>query len=351
MSVSATSSISNLLATPQTAVSNSSTGTTDNTSTGTQTTDTVAISPTAQQFADALKQLSDKLNAYEHQVTWQIDNKTAVTAPTSLNASTGTTTDTNTSTGTTTTDTSNTSTTTTGIANDSTGTTTTDSSNTSTGTATSDAITAGFTALQTKFEGSLTNLTSVQQTQLDTFNQKLATEQTRFQNFITNRTTPSYASVSKQLSDRINAFEHQVTWQIDHGTAVTLPNTLTSSSANTSTGTTTIDTSNTSAGATTPTSNTSTGTTNTSTGTTTTTSNTSTGTTTADAIAAGFAALETAASNQLSNASSDLVSNFQQQQTTLASELTRFTSFISRRAAYDATLNQNQTGTTQDIAA
>jgi hypothetical protein len=215
--------------------------------------------------------------------------------------------------------------------------------------------------LETKYESSLTNLTSDQQAQLAAFNQRLATEQTRFQNFIANHTPSAYAAAPKQLSDRINAFEHQVTYQIDHGTAVTAPDTLAGSSAvaaatNTSTGTTATDTSNTSTGTTTTASNTSTGTTtsNTSTGTTAnssngtpTVANTSTGTT-AGTIAAGFAALEAAASSELSSLPADLLSTVQQQLTT---EQARFTAFIARRAAYAAAINPQQTGTAQDVAA
>jgi hypothetical protein len=189
-------------------------------------------------------------------------------------------------------------------------------------------------------------------------NAKLATEQTRFQNFISNRTTPNYADVTHELSDQINGFEHQVTWQVDNNTAITSPNQL--PAANASAGTT-ADTSNTSSGTTTATSNTSTGTTNTSSGTTTntstgTTTNTSTGTTAltpAQAIAAGFAALEAATSAALGSLSSAQTTSFQQLQQTLTTEQARFTAFIAARSAYQATsaAGTTTTGTTQDVSA
>jgi hypothetical protein len=414
MSIAATTS-SNLLATTQTAISSSA-----NPTAATQvaiatpaasSTDSVSISAAAQQSSgtstavlsqleNQLRQIRGKLNAYEHQVSWQLDNKTAVTGPagaassnsssTSLSATTSgpaglgelvhtqatsaLTADVSlkisgpqggtaisfaagtqlsaiaaavdnvkSSTGVSATLSGN------SLKFDSAGSGATQfvtvtavngsfdtTSNTSTG-ATAQTVAAGIASLESGLDLTAADqLTGTQLQQFNTDDQKLGTEETRFQNYIAEHTTPNYASLTHQLGSKINAFEHQVTYHIDNGLPIT-------------TSTTAADTTTASTG-----SNTSTGTTNTSTTATATTTtaaatNTSTGTTLTQSITTGFAALEAQTQQALGSLPSAVAAQFKQLEATLATEETRFTAFATRRFAYQAA--QPATGQTQDVSA
>ena len=144
-------------------------------------------------FQSALVTLNENIDKFEHQTTWQLDNNTAVTLPA-------------------------------GVSNSSSASTTTATTNTSSPAST---IKAGFSGLESNAESSLTDLTPDQQTQLDAENAKLTKEEQRFQGFAAHRGSVDahqdnqYKGNTTLLGDQINAYEHQVTWQIDHGTAIT----------------------------------------------------------------------------------------------------------------------------------
>jgi hypothetical protein len=267
-------------------------------------------------FQSALVTLNENIDKFEHQTTWQLDNNTAVTLPA-------------------------------GVSNSSSASTTTATTNTSSPAST---IEAGFSGLESNAESSLTDLTPDQQTQLDAENAKLTKEEQRFEGFAAHRGSVDahqdnqYKGNTTLLGDQINAYEHQVTWQIDHGTAITPPDALKSTTASSAT-TSAADTSSSSTASTeTATSA------NTSSGSTTSTS--TSGTTTpslSDSIAAGFAALEANASKQLGHLSAQFATQFQQLQQNLVTEQTRFTSFAARREAYRAANPKAQT--TSDVTA
>jgi hypothetical protein len=333
------------------------------------------------QFESALKQVRSKLNAYEHRVTWQLDHKTAVTGPAGTatsNVSGGAAT--SATAGSQVINTQTTSAIASAVSLQISGSLGTEQlsfasgtklsaiTNAVNGVASATGVSAATSGASLKFNPSTSSnqfvsvsavqgtfnttggtlldaneqtiangisslksgltipdtslLSSDQQTQLNADYNKLTAEQTRFQNFVAHRSTPDYTDATRQLRSKVNAFEHQVTWQIDHNAAVTAPINQSASNASNASTTTTA---------------------NTSTGT------TSTATPADTTIAAGFASLEADASKALGSLSSQLASQFAQLKQTLATEQTRFAGFAASRSAYRTA--HPITGAAQDVAA
>jgi hypothetical protein len=182
--------------------------------------------------------------------------------------------------------------------------------------ATAQTIADGFSSIESSLQYPLNGLTNDQYSQLSTAFRQLNTEQTQFETFINNRTTPNYAALTHQLNDNVNSYEHQVTWDIDHGAKITAPNSLTSNGSAVSTG-------DASTSAVNP--------------------------TLAQSISNGFTALEAATEKALGPLPKQQQTQFAQLQLTLLKEQTRFTGFAQRRSAYRAA--NPPTGANQNVSA
>ncbi len=332
MSISSVTSTNGTTAVQTPATANSATTATTQTPASTSTpTDTVTISDAAKAalhadraFDSLLSQLGGQVNQFEHQVTWQLDRGKPVTLPPGVTPQVATTAGTSPA-------------------------TPAETLNTT--------IAGGFAGLQSKIEAQFRDLTPAQQTKLADVKSKLATELTRFQGFAARRgasdaqKVDQYSDLTGDVLAKINAFEHQVTWQTDHGKAVTAPNTLTAAPAATglvAATTTEIAIDPTNADSATVSTATSTNTAATSTATDT-TANATTPPSVADQIAAGFAALKADVTHRLGHLSDPLQAEFTTFQSKLATEQTRFASFIARRVAYRAA--NPKPAVTQDVAA
>jgi peptidoglycan DL-endopeptidase CwlO len=292
MTVQSISTTTSSIASTPAASPTASTAAETATTTQTAATDTVTLSEVSQtKFANILHELSNQLNAYGHEVTWDTDNNAAVTSP--------------------------------------------DGTTASKTVSTSKAIAAGYQTIETTAENQLTSLTPDQQSQLDTANQKIATQLNKFQTFIANRASGEAHAANKynaaidELKNQLNAFGHQVTWDIDHGATPTGPSETSSSTDATSTAAST-DSTSTSATATA-------------------TTTTATTPTTAQTIADGYATLEAAATKRLGHLSVQQKVQLAQLEQNLSTEQTSFTSFIARRSAYKAA--HETTGTAKDLTA
>ena len=169
-------------------------------------------------------------------------------------------------------------------------------------------IAAGFAGLESSLPYPPSDLSDQQYAALRADEHQLDAEQTRFQSFVAERTTPNIAQINQQLSSNVNAFEHQATWQIDRGLPVTLP---AGSNAAGDGATQSLH----------------------------------------SAITSGFASLQTNAANSLGVLPPKLQAELAQIARSLATEQARFEQFASRRAAYRAAHFNSAAGPSAGILA